>query len=193
MLVAAAADGASVRMVTAIAHVARRQRPQLGQQVGITQCFASILLCSLRSEKMRYVTPSVSTPRTGGFHLGGAAPPEDPQGAVQLVLGRLGRQKDCLVRPSAGIATAGRAPDLPLRRCRGRVHTQPDSGGAGALEWVRPIRGVQFFSSRLNSSRYSLVGLVDNQRTETLVRSMAGHSEQPSVIDVKRFPRRSRG
>ena len=43
---------------------------------------------------------------------------------------------------------------------------------------------LQFFCSRLKFSRFALVGLVDNQRTETLVRSMADHFEQMGGIPL---------
>ena len=50
--------------------------------------------------------------------------------------------------------------------------------GTGQLE------RVQFFCSRLKFSRYALLVLVDNQRTETLVRSMAEHFEQLGGIPL---------
>jgi len=43
---------------------------------------------------------------------------------------------------------------------------------------------VQFFCSRLKFSRYALLALVDNQRTETLVRSMAEHFERMGGIPL---------
>ena len=70
---------------------------------------------------------------TGGFHLVGAARTEAPRSTAPRALGRLWHRQDCLIRPSAGTATTGRAADLPLRRRRGRVYPERYWGGTGAL------------------------------------------------------------
>ena len=46
------------------------------------------------------------------------------------------------------------------------------------------LEQVQFFCSRLKFSRHSQLSLVDNQRTETLVRSMAEHFERMGGIPL---------
>ena len=46
------------------------------------------------------------------------------------------------------------------------------------------LERVQFFCSRLKFSRYALVAVVDNQRTETLVRSMAEHFQRMGGIPL---------
>ena len=63
--------------------------------------------------------------------------------------------------------------------------TQHDFGQV-RLRWRGngQLAQVQFFCSRLKFSRFALVGLVDNQRTETLVRSMADHFEQMGGIPL---------
>ena len=46
------------------------------------------------------------------------------------------------------------------------------------------LERVQFFCSRLKYSRFALVVVVDNQRTETLVRSLAEHFERMGGIPL---------
>ena len=58
--------------------------------------------------------------------------------------------------------------------------------GEVCLRWggTGPDERVQFFYSRLKFSRYALIKLVADQRTETLVRSMAEHFEQIGGIPL---------
>lgn len=75
----------------------------------------------------------------------------------------------------------------PIRRFEGFAgeFTQHDFG-AVRVRWTGSgqFERVQFFGSRLKFSRYGLVALVANQRTETLVRSMADHFEQMGGIPL---------
>ena len=63
--------------------------------------------------------------------------------------------------------------------------TQHDFGQV-RLRWdgTGPAERVQFFCSRLKFSRYALVKLVADQRTETLVRAMAEHFEHLGGIPL---------
>ena len=72
----------------------------------------------------------------------GAARTEDARGTARRALGRLSWRPDRLVRPGPGTATTGRAPNLPLRGRRGRVHPARFRAGPGALDRERPTRRI---------------------------------------------------